>query len=89
MDYSIDDRSEEEKAYDRKHPLISLNSGQQKDFVKALYIKLKLNYAKKLIYDLKERAKKQNLTIANQAEEIQRLTTALKEAKKYSNKRRR
>ena len=83
MDYSIDNRTQQEQEYDRKHPLISINSVHQKDFIKSLFLKLQLKHLKKLVYNLKEKGDKQDKRILNQTEEIKRLQKTNKDLRKH------
>ena len=71
-----------EERYNLKHPLISLNSGRQNDFVKALYFKLALKGAKKIIYYLKLEIERLTKREKNQTAEIGRLLNVNKELRK-------
>ena len=85
MDYELDTRTEEEKEFDKKHPLISLNSGAQKDFVKLLFYRRAYKKGKEKLYNLRTSLKRKDLKIKDQAIYINNVNKKLKELKKELN----
>ena len=75
------DYSTPEAVDNLNHPLISLNAKGQRDFVKALYLKLALKGAKTSIYHLKELVIVLREKGKNQAKEINRLKELNKKLK--------